>query len=223
LYIQDMRYSPDGKLLALAVNKFRRGQPGARLTPEVTLWTVNEPGQRRSLPDPPSLSVGALAFTADGAYLTAVGKEVKVWAVASGAMHRSWKLPPVQETDASTNRFRSPTVGSVRFAFSDDGRRVATLVSGLKNGSAPESYPIRVFDVVTGSQVREVPVPKKETSFDFKLSPSGDALAVGSLAQSIMLWDLRNPNSKPHALPFSGRSLLFSPDGSTLAGLGREE
>jgi WD40 repeat protein len=195
--VSALAFSPDGNLLAVAVN-----------TPaEVTLWKVHEPGQPRSLPGPPPIVAG-VAFTADGLLVSAAGEGVKVWEVASGKQKASW-------ADAPAKHLSSPLEGPV-VSYSSDGRRVATGVEVVARPDkpVPETYPVRVFDVVAGKKILEL-TPKSGLT-QLVLSPDGHRLAVLSL-ELALLWDLRQPEPRSRPLPFQGFSPLFSPDGRTLA------
>ncbi len=192
-----LAFSPDGKLLAVAANG-----PAA-----VTLCPLDAPGRRRSLARPPPL-VAALAFTADGALVTAAGQGGKVWEVASRNEHASWKDQPVRE------RPGLPPLIRTLVSFSADGRRVATA----PNDAAPEKYLIRVFDVTGGQVFREI--TDNRVLWSLALSPDGQQLALSRGNDWASLFDLREPRPQSRPLSPSSGSLLFSPDGRTLAGYG---
>ena len=146
----------------------------------MTLWEVDKLSFRSSLAAPPSM-VKALAFTADGNLVTAAGSGGKVWDVATGNEHASWSNPPA--ADAAVLRTLSQLV-----SFSSDGRHVvaALSASGRPKGATPETYPVRVFDVVAGKQILQVTDNGKLSVLD--LSPDGRWLVLGQQTEPATLW-----------------------------------
>jgi WD40 repeat protein len=224
-------YSPDGTMLAvkdvrtstvkvidlasrrelLSIPVSDAGTPGPFLRDgrasvfdgqAMTLWRV---GARAPAPFAVALGaptgVATAFFSADGARLF----------VATQAGLEAWNTT----TDA---RLPAPPVGPYSLvyppAFSADGQLVATTA---RDGT------VEVRDPTTGRRLAVVPVHGPGVGLTW--SPRGRILAVATGDGSVTLWNLTDPaqparlaaQTAPGFPKPAGGSLLFSPDGHTLA------
>jgi roadblock/LC7 domain-containing protein len=158
-------------------------------------------------------SIAAIRFSPDGKILAAGGQDpfVQLWDVTSGQVLKTLKSP------AETRDFNLRTI-----AFSPDGTRVA------KDGP-----PLVVWDVASGKALFEKWVFNSADSGggaaaiafspDGKILAAGDSLSLQLLdastgAASKVLVDVKG--STQSAATTATRSLVFSPDGQTLASAG---
>ena len=132
-----------------------------------------------------------------------VGGEIHLWDVVTGAYKPLTEYPDY--------------VGSA--ALSPDGR---TLAIGTFGGT------IRLWDVATGKQKKTINNPNARFDSAHRtdniiLSPNGEKFATGNYDGTVYLWDRitkqeqRLSGQTYHLKDQPSRSVLFSPDGSTLA------
>lgn len=196
--MNSVKYSPDGKLLAVAVDR------------TVTLVEAATQRPLTALQGHTSW-VKAVAFSPDGRLLAsgagwqegAAGGEVKIWDVASGHERASWPSASV--------------VNAV--AFSPDGRLLAT-----GSGQLGQDAEVRLWDVATG-RARTLPGVTAPV-YALAITPDGRTLAAGAWIADhtpqgqIYLWDTGQLDRPPAVL--AGHlgavlALAFAPDGRLLA------
>ena len=188
--VNSVAFSPDGKILA------------AGRDDELQLWNMVT-GQ--PIPVSPAGSVQSVAFSPDGRTLVSGGANgIHLWNSANGQ--------PVGAPLAS-----EAVVFSV--AFSPDGR---SLVSGNGDGE------VRLWhlDVIQPARVIPAPVSNRGPVDTVAFSPGGKLLATGDQDTEgadgqIRLWDPRTGQlirTMPDNPDAPVNSVVFSPDGQTLAG-----
>ena len=125
-------------------------------------------------------------------------------------------------SDVVTGTYKPLTeyLGSVKStAFSPDGR---TLAIGAFDGT------IRLWDVATGKQQKTINnltviLDEPHRTDNIPLSPNGEKFATGNYDGTVYLWDRITRQEQPlsgqiyHLKGLPLQSMLFSPDGSTLA------
>jgi PGF-CTERM protein len=217
-HVQQIAWSPDGKLLAIATyhiylydaETFEQiyvfesvqwansiafspdGQLLASATHEsVKLWDVPGGGERLTLAG--SGDTKSVAFSPDDTVLaTGTGKTVKLWDVESGSeLHTIPAGDPVNTV-----------------AFSPDGAVLAS--GGLRD--------VKLWNAATGEELRSLTGHSnwiKSVTF----SPDGQTLASGSVDNTVRLWDVAKGRQiralTGHTDQVGG--VAFSPDGQLLA------
>ena len=209
--VRSLAFSPDGKTLASASWK-----------EVIHLWDVNTGQQKQTLRhiDPEyAVSLSSLAFSPDGKTLASGGGNINLWDVNTGQQKHIF-------------RGHGHSVRSL--AFSPDGRILAT---GSNLYSGTEFSPsIHLWDVSTATHIATL--TGHETSIlSVAFSPDGRTLATGSIRHQISpgrivredvdpyplrLWDVATRKPKKTfafagAFPENVHSVVFSPDGKTLA------
>ena len=202
-FVESVAFSPDGRTLASATEG------------SVFLWDLTT-GDATALSEHMEVIPG-LAFSPDGSTLATTAyawdASIDLWDVATG--RRTATL-----TGASRDRV---------LAFSPNGR---TLAQGVYGGE------VRLLDVATGTVIgrlgpmRTIQSPDHVTDVtSLAFSPDGGTLAAGTDEDVIYLWDLESQTRIRTLLGDVDRisfgpdghrtipvtSLLFSPDGRTLA------
>jgi WD40 repeat protein len=194
--VSGVEYSPDGKLLATA------GGDGT-----VRLWDLATSRPVRVLRVPPAgpyNAVEGVAFSPDGKLLADAGEggTVQLWDAATGQLVHLLHVSRV-----------GYNVWGV--AFSPDGRLLAS--AGVS---------VRLWNPVTGQQIRILYAYRDNASFGVAFSPDGRLLASAGSDGTVRLWDpvtgqqirvLHAPR-KPNGV--SG--VAFSPDGRLLASAGSD-
>jgi WD40 repeat protein len=164
-----------------------------------------------------------VAVSADGRRVAAAAsprdppadRQVRVWDAATGEVLADFR----------------PAGGSRRFphgrvALSADGARVAfDDYSGPGAGSKQEVVPARVRVCATAGGRELLALPAGNSNLlGLAFSPDGRLLAAGSFAGEVFIWDAAT-GRRLHDRGLAGPCwrLAFSPDGSRLAGVDREE
>ena len=223
-HINEIAYSPDGTLLAVAsrigiwlydtdtlqeralLTGHTSGVNSVSFSPDgktiasgsddstVRLWDVATASQKGTLTGD-TANVTSVAFSPDGTTIASVGwNEVHLWDVATATMTAILQY----EGD----------VGSI--AFSPDGTTIASAVN--ENGT------VHLWDVVTGTQKATLMVEIGWVN-GIAFSPDGTTIASGS-PREVLLWDVATATQKGTLTGTPGISLAFSPDGTTLASSG---
>lgn len=134
---------------------------------------------------------GSLLLTIDGRFS---GPAVQVWDMATGVELAA------METSGSRIGAR----------FSPDGKRVVAY-----GGRAPE---LRVWDAATGEQLLALR-GRRAPFIQAEFSPDGRRLAGASRDRTTWMWDAATGDSLA-VFPSGGGGLVFSPDGTRVAGFG---
>jgi WD40 repeat protein len=168
----------------------------------VTRFDPQQPQQPLRVLNEYTSLVGGLAFSRDGNRIAAGGINgtTYVWDVGTG------KLIAALRNEADHDLIR-PDFAAYIFdvVFSKDGSQVI---------SAARNETVRVWDILSGKEVRTLKMPKGTADF-LAINPDGDLLATNSGA-GIVLWDLAAGNIVKIWPNFNGGPLAFSADGTKL-------
>jgi RNA polymerase sigma factor (sigma-70 family) len=128
----------------------------------------------------------ALAFSADGKLLASRGNgdnTIRLYDVAKGNDLRQIAIAPDDVNKAGVIVVNGAIYGGggAGLAFSPDGRYVASPGAGQT---------IRLWDVVTGKEARQIALPKQRGVGSFTFSPDGRILATENFDGTISLWEV---------------------------------
>ena len=200
-----VRLSPDGKLVAVCVN--RSG---------IELWDVGRREKLRSW-QAQKWQVMSLDFSADSRHLLTSGNEntLRLWDVATGrqlhefTVERCLPVPPFLQLSPANSLL----------AVIED-------VKPTQPGGAPLSR-IRVWDTATGQQVQQLICPAHESFVGYAprfnaltFSPDGKQLLTSGADRILRIWDPRTGKELrkiPPSGPRGSHVLALSKDGKTLA------
>ena len=199
--VNDVAFSPDGKLIAAAVGNLESS--GADT---VLLWDATS---RRALPG--LLNTGsldeatALAFSPNGKTLAVADDlgDVRLWDIAADR-----QIGPTMKAGVGF----APKVSSINsVSFSPDGKVLATASN---DGTA------RLWNVATGQPIGIPLLHGVDTVNTVVFSPDGSLLATGSSDGTIQLWDVVTRQQDGASFTSgdgSVRTAAFSPSGQDLA------
>jgi WD40 repeat protein len=172
----------------------------------VSLWDLTR-GVRSQLIRGHTLRASAVAYSPDGTRVLTGSQDTsaKVWDTTSGKL---------------LSHFKQHNGSVLSVAFSPDGKLAAT--GGQDT--------VRIWDPVTGQQVRECSIAKPISTIDWvhgvAFAPNGKQLARGSDWSGATLWDVETGNriatfdrkTNPAASTMMGLvATAYSPDGNNLA------
>ena len=235
-YINDVAYSSDGQLLAVASS--------------IGIWLYDVATTRElALLTGHTRSVSSVSFAPDGKTLASGGRDgtIRLWEVESGAQTAVWEghwssvnsvsFSPDGKTlasgvgsdilgsgyirlwDVASGRQTAILVGHTDIvssvSFSPDGK---TLASGSGSPYRDRDRTIRLWDVESGRQTAVLEGHRGEV-FSVSFSPDGRTLASGSKDSTIRLWDVESGRQTAVLVEHTSSvySVSFSPDGRTLA------
>lgn len=237
LFTSDIAFSPDGKLLVSAsttalnlwnvdtgelVDKFD-GASSAVFSPDGLLLASASQDGDLTLRDlrsgdihfivkgftPISQAVFQNKYMASTSYFYANQDTIVLRDISTGEIIRTFS--PSEE---------NPKI--ISFIFSPDEKTIASTwhVDKNKNYRAAENYVIKFFDVSTGEQLISI------NALDpIAFSPDSSMLVTSETGYQIVIWDIASGEKLPLSLglaptdfnnPYK-KSIVFSPDGSTLA------
>ncbi len=207
-------FSPDGKLLVALGHDFTALKPTNGL---IELWDTTT-GELRHLTQGHDGRAWCATFTPDGKTLVTGGadKTIRLWDVAT--------MKPIRQIDGNPNIVGSATL-------SPDGRLLATVG---QNEVHPDprvtawlaDNRVRLWDVASGKQVRELVMPSRKKNHGIEegfsgvaFAPDGKTLATTGLDLTVRVWD---PTTGKELRQFPGACtsmavLAFAPDGKALA------
>jgi RNA polymerase sigma factor (sigma-70 family) len=214
----DLKFSPDGKILATASTdtEIMRGNtligPGKIST---RLWDLSTGRERARFP-----LAGALTFSPDGKVLAVAdsGGTVRLYDPTTG-QERMPRLGPEQPRPPAGDAKAVPGEPmEIRcLAFSPDG---SILASGDASSSNPSLAAVHLWDVARGHELHRIPAHLGCVA-SLSFAPDGKVLASTGAESVIRLWDVATGRE---AFPQSGhgsaiRTLAISPaDGTVFTG-----
>ena len=227
--IQDIAYSPDGTILAVAVGN--------------GIWLYDaQTGQELAQCAGHIHKVFNIAFRPDGETLASVAggqdQTIRMWDVHTGKNLRTFKFQAwdvafspdgktivcggsshkVYLLDADTGKRIRTFIGHkgydyhvLNVAFSPDGKTIA--------GMGGHSKTVILWDANTGELLRTFPGQTKGIQSLLTFSPDGKMIASGFHSDTIFLWDVhtgKRLQAITHVHTFFKVSSAFSPDGKMI-------
>jgi WD40 repeat protein len=201
--VDSLAFSPDGTRMV-----------SAGLDSTVQLWDVRTGAKVKTLVKG---AADTLAFAPDGrsvagAYVSAAGREIRIWNVATGDVQTTMddightpvdiQFSPTGRTLASAHldgkvRLWGPTNGGEyavlttaretawSVSFSPDGRVLATGSSTFTGASTPDLGTVQLWNVATGKQTKRLDGFERAV-----FSPNGKTLALTTVTNAISLLDV---------------------------------
>src|SRR5262249_40486545 len=156
----------------------------------LTLWDADTGRELRTLVHNVNIPKfpAPVAFSPDGqriaAPLMAAGPppsvQVRIWDVATG---QEILTLPIFDTSVKVVRLdlpRDPAPGYLKIAFSPDGKLLATAHVSEGNRLLGYGVTVRVWDALTGAEVRTHAAQAGPKGFNVVFNPDGTALAAGN-------------------------------------------
>jgi RNA polymerase sigma factor (sigma-70 family) len=203
--VRSLAFSPDGRLLAIGINK-----PTMTDADEVRLIDVSTGTLNQAIPFKGVL--GGLAFSADGKRLAFGGKilnptepgrvEITLWDVRKGAVGSTIERPLVDKGEFQDS-------GLTCLAFSPDG---AVLVA------AETDCTLRLWDTETG-KLRRTLEGHTDRIWDVAFAPDGKTFVTASSDRTVRIWDTQTGKERRTLEGNKGRvyAIAYASDGKTIA------
>jgi WD40 repeat protein len=188
-----VRFSPDGRLLALDVTE----SPEQR----VRLWDVGTWRSRATLED----AGQPLAFSPDGRLLAAVQLKVAPGGKSLASVLHVWD---VSDPDAPAERFHDDLPGAPRRpTFSPDGRFLVTGVMAIERGADDA---VMWWDVAAGRRLHQL---SPASDADFVADGTGLVAVIHwqeefRTPHYLALWDVDPPRERRSVLTVPGRCVV---------------
>jgi WD40 repeat protein len=184
-----VQFSPDGKLVALGNNDGT-----------VRLLTVADGKQKRQFKAHQG-TIATIAFSADGQKLATRGSYdgiLRIFDVDKGT-----ELKQITYQDIKPGNGAVVIVRAVNgqpdgqpLAFSPDGKTLATFIAPQqvivqgRQQLQPDSNCLRFFDVGTGKETRQIPMPAGRTIHHLVYSLDGRLLISENVDKTVSLWEV---------------------------------
>ncbi len=203
--------TPDGKTLATANAN------------TIQLYEV-ERGKELQKIEAPRTGLVGLLFSPDGQTLAARGGDgaLTLWETATGKVIQQIKAPSQPNDRAVVLKLTLAAGGSAPgMAFTPDSKSLAVAATEVKEQTVTTS--VKFWDVATGKETGQVKGPDGSPVSAVALAPGGKILAYGA-NNVLYLWELDTSKEiRQIKLPDGVASLVFAPDGKTLAVRGRSQ
>ena len=174
--------SPDGKMIA-----FAKADNTVRVHAVETGKELHKAKGHRN-------GVAVLAFSADSKILASRGSNdntIHLFDLAKGGDSRAIAVPSEAQANPGVVFFApAGTSVSQGLAFSPDGAFIATNAG---DNAGPASM-IRIFDVVSGKEIRQFKMPPQRSVHGLAYSPDGRLLAVDNGDGTVSLWEIASAN-----------------------------
>jgi WD40 repeat protein/beta-lactamase regulating signal transducer with metallopeptidase domain len=203
--------APGGKTLAAANGNV------------VQLWEIDSGKELRKI-ELSNGSVAGMLFSHDGERLAARTNDgtLLVWSVETGKEQHQIKPAPEPKQDGLVIVFGggddTPPPG---LDFTPDGKALAAAATDYKKDEPIHS--IKFWDLGSGKELRRIEIPGNAEVSSVAVAPGGKTLAYG--AGDVVHLCAADTGKDIHELkaPGGAATLIFSPDGKTLAVQGRNQ
>jgi WD40 repeat protein len=208
-YIDELAWSPDGKVLAISTSVFG---PGDVTTAYGRLTFVDRSGTEVAPPysEEEPVQILSIEFTGDGERILGTRSPIQVWAPAFGQLAVwDWRRGQLE---------RRIDTGGYRSALSPRSDLLLSTPSGFFTGSSTGSPVAEIWDWRRGQRLRDLRNSGAVTVVTF--GPDGSLLATASQDGTVGIWDPYGGEAdqlvlRGHTGPVV--TVSFSPDSSQLA------
>jgi WD40 repeat protein len=237
------QWSPDGRLVAAAIEKAQLGSEKRQWT--VKVWDAGSGKVLSAFKDHHFGRISELWWSSDGSRLatSSYDRTAKVWDLASWSVARTFRghqgdLPPQFLNQTSARIFgdnfepsweqgsRIESIFGFRsIAWSPDGKRLATLSEPHPDGQAPGTRyeAVRIWNATTAEEILVLPGHELGTDY-LAWSPDGQTIATlgrrmtrDQVPRTEMKLRDANSGQELYTLEDPGEFMAFSPEGTRIA------
>jgi WD40 repeat protein len=206
--------APDGKTLAVATAN------------AIQLYDVETGNDLRKI-DGPRTGLAALLFSPDGRTLAGRGRDgaLLLWDAANG--EEIQRLTASQPDDRDAVALKLQVAGlrggadASGMAFAPDGKTLAVATTEFKQQTVSGS--VKIWDVATGKETGQIKGPEGLGASCVAFTPDGKVLAYGAANVISLCEPDAGKELRQIKAPDGVISLVFSPNGKTLAVRGRNQ